>query len=201
MMRERDAKLSKSRLILTPVLLSFRLCASLQAYSYIVQAVTDSFLLVLLTGVLYPVIAWGLKEAWFKVVAPQQDEIEGLSEADDVEAGVFISVVTLASAVLQFPNKIAIAQLSSPAAFAASNVLSLAMEVVAKAAVLCWFRNKVVARESLMESTQIVVGSLSPENENGEESKRINGLKRAAHRHHNAQDKKRCKFWAQISER
>ena len=169
------------------------IAASVSGYIYVLSTVSG-VAQVTLTGCVYPTISWGLKEVLFKVVSEENDKDAGLSENDDVESGTFITIVVFTEALLELANKVAIARITSTYGFAGTMALSFVIEVMGKAAVLWWHRNKMVAEQVVTKRT-MTGSTISPETTSNESpSRRTESLKKAAHRHENANDKKRYEF-------
>ena len=169
--------------------------ASVSGYIFVVSTVSG-VAQVVLTGVAYPTIAHVLKELWFKVISQEMDRTSGVTENDDVENGTFISTVLMTETFLELANKIAIAQIARTDEFAGTMATSFVIEVLGKAAVMWWFKNKVVAEEVVEESIhEAGILPVIPSSRNqSEQDDRVESLKKAAHRHHNANEKKRYEF-------
>ena len=114
-----------------------------------------------------------------------------------MEKGTFITIVVFVEAGLELANKVAIARITSTYGFAGTMALSFAIEVLGRAAVLWWHRNKVAAEEVVtdgMTGSTIIPVVTSDESPNRTPRRRVKSLKKAAHRHENANDKKRYEF-------
>ena len=151
-----------------------------------------------MTGILYPILTWIVREMFYKVISPKRDEMAGIAATDDVEKGGYIHYVINVTAAVHLANKVSIAQLSSLPEFVGAVVLGLVIEVMSKAAVMCWFRNKVVAEDELMKSGILnVIGASSGEEQVAPRTgtRRHGGsLRRAVHRHNSGNSKKRYEF-------
>ena len=177
--------------------------SSLSGYIYVLSTVGGVAQLAL-TGCVYPTIAYCVQEvsaSWHSVDA---DKGAGLSENDDVERGTFISVVVCNAAYVQLVNKVAIAQITSTYDFIGTMALSFAIEVLGKATVMWWHRNKAVVKDTVRQSTKSIIPSsddAEPADPSGMPMRaparapaRPPCFAKASHRHANGNDKKRYEF-------
>ena len=107
-------------------------------YAYAISAVNDPVLEVVVTGIVYPVLSMVIKEVAFTGIVRDADAGAGLAEDDAPENGSLIATVSTTEALLEIANKVAIAKISNLYTFVVTVMLSLGIEVAAKALVMRW---------------------------------------------------------------
>ena len=170
------------------------LCAYLplsSGYVYVVSSISDPWLILGLTGVLYPGVSYIIKEISFGELTQANNKDQGIDEADEdsTERGNFIDIVLFVECTLELPNKLAMARLATRGGFASSIVTALVIEVAVKVGVMWWHRNKGWFK---MNANRVGSGRLPTlANSGGDGGRRQRVLRQASLRHDNVAAKKR----------
>lgn len=151
------------------------------------QVIDVMWILVLSTGIIYPILTYAVRELLSEVAVQGNDESQGIEATEDVEKGSYIRLVASVTAAVHVANKVAIAIMPNETEFLLSLVFGLVVEVLSKFVGMCWLRNKVLAEEALksqgvLDDTTFKV------------RQRAKSFEKAAHRHKDANDKKRYEF-------